>query len=55
MTAQLAVSAAIGRDQAAYHAAASAQGFTLANPANGFTASVQSGALAISSGGTAGT
>ena len=50
VTAQSAVSAAIGRDQAAYHAAASAQGFTLANPANGFTASVQSGVLAISSG-----
>src|SRR3974377_2422805 len=42
---QAAISAAIGRDQAAYHAASAASGVTLANAANGFTAQLQSGAL----------
>ena len=48
--AQHAVSSAIGQDQAAYHAANGEAGVTLANPANGFTAQVQSGALHVSAG-----
>ena len=37
-------------DQAAYHAASGAVGVALANPANGFNAQVQSGALHVSAG-----
>ena len=48
--AQQAVSSAIGQDQSAYHAASAAAGVTLANPANGFTAQLQSGALHVSAG-----
>ena len=48
--AQQAVSAAIGRDEPAYHAASVAAGVTLANPANGFTARVQTGALQVAAG-----
>lgn len=48
--AQYAISAAIGQDQAAYHASADAAGWTLANPAQAFTAEVQAGALQIFSG-----
>ena len=48
--AQYAVSAAIGRDQDAYHASVDAAGWTLANSAQGFTAQLQSGGLLISSG-----
>jgi len=50
LTAQASISAAIGSDQAAYHVAASPQGFALANPANSFTANLQSGVLQLSSG-----
>ena len=50
VAAQHAISSAIGQDQSAYHAASGAAGVTLANPANGFTAQVQSGALHVSSG-----
>ena len=50
VAAQQAVSSAIGQDQSAYHAASGAAGVTLANPANGFTAQVQSGALQVSAG-----
>jgi len=48
--AQQAISSAIGQDQSAYHAATAASGVTLANPANGFTAQLQSGALRVSAG-----
>ena len=50
VAAQQAISSAIGQDQSAYHAASGAAGVTLANPANGFTAQVQSGALQVSAG-----
>ena len=50
IAAQHAVSSAIGQDQSAYHAASSAAGVSFANPANGFTAQVQSGALRVSAG-----
>ena len=50
VAAQQAISSAIGQDQSAYHAASAAAGVTLANPANGFTAQVQSGALQVSAG-----
>ena len=50
VAAQHAISSAIGQDQSAYHAASGAAGVTLANPANGFTAQVQSGALHVSAG-----
>ena len=50
VAAQHAISSAIGQDQSAYHAASTAAGMTLANPANGFTAQVQSGALQVSAG-----
>ncbi len=50
VAAQHAISSAIGQDQSAYHAASAAAGVTLANPANGFTAQVQSGALHVSAG-----
>jgi hypothetical protein len=50
VAAQQSISSAIGQDQSAYHAASSAAGASLANPANGFTAQVQSGALQISAG-----
>ena len=50
VAAQHAISSAIGQDQSAYHAASDAAGVTLANPANGFTAQVQSGALHVSAG-----
>ena len=50
VAAQHAISSAIGQDQSAYHAASGAAGVTLANPANGFTAKVQSGALRVSAG-----
>ncbi len=50
VAAQHAISSAIGQDQSAYHAASVAAGATLANPANGFTAQVQSGALHVSAG-----
>ena len=51
MTAQSAISADIGRDQAGYHAAAGAKGvFTFSNPANGFTAQLHSGVLNVSAG-----
>jgi len=50
VAAQQAISSAIGQDQSAYHAASAAAGVTLANPANGFTAQVQSGALHVSAG-----
>jgi len=48
--AQHSISSAIGQDQSAYHATSAATGVTLANPANGFTARVQSGALQVSTG-----
>ena len=48
--AQQSISSAIGRDQPTYHAAPTATGATLANPVNGFTAQVRSGALQISAG-----
>jgi len=48
--AQQAISSAIGQDQSAYHAASAAAGVTLANPANGFTAQLHSGALQVSAG-----
>ncbi|MGA2253266.1 MAG: GH25 family lysozyme, partial [Thermoguttaceae bacterium] len=48
--AQQAISSAIGQDEAAYHAASAAAGLTLANPANGYTARLQSGALQVSTG-----
>ena len=47
LAAQAAISASIGRDQAAYRAAASAQGFTLANPANGFTTQVTTSSASV--------
>ena len=50
MASQYAISAAIGNDQAAYHAATCPGGFALANPANGFTAQLQSGVLHLSAG-----
>ncbi len=50
VAAQYAISSAIGQDQSAYHAASGAAGLTLVNPANGFTAEVQSGALHVSVG-----
>ena len=50
VAAQHAISSAIGQDQSAYHAASAAAGVTLANPANGFTAQVKSGALQVSAG-----
>jgi len=50
VAAQQAISSAIGQDQAAYHAASAAGGATLANPANGFTAQLQSGVLQVSAG-----
>ncbi|MGO8751581.1 MAG: hypothetical protein ACLQNE_37040 [Thermoguttaceae bacterium] len=50
VAAQHAISSAIGQDQAAYHAASGAAGVALANPANGFNAQVQSGALHVSAG-----
>jgi len=50
VAAQQAVSSAIGQDQPAYHATSAAAGVTLANPANGFTAQLQSGDLQISAG-----
>ncbi len=50
VAAQQVISSAIGQNQSAYHAASNAAGVTLANPANGFTAQVQSGALNVSAG-----
>jgi len=50
IAAQNAISSAIGQDQSAYHAASAAGGVTLANPANGFTAQLRSGALQVSAG-----
>ena len=50
VAAQHAISSAIGQDQSAYHAASAAAGVSLANPANGFTAQLQSGALHVSAG-----
>ena len=50
VAAQYSISAAIGRDQAEYHATANAAGFVLANQANGFSAQLQSGDLHVSSG-----
>jgi hypothetical protein len=50
VAAQNSISSAIGQDQSAYHAAAGAAGVALANPANGFNAQVQSGALQVSAG-----
>ena len=50
LDAQASISAAIGRDQAAYHVAARPAGLPLANPANQFNASLQSGILQLSSG-----
>ena len=48
---QGAISAAIGRDQAAYHAQSGAAGVSLANQANGFAALVRpSGALHLAAG-----
>ena len=48
--AQQSISSAIGQDQFAYHALSGAVGVTLANPANSFTAQLQSGALQVSTG-----
>ena len=48
--AQNAISSAIGQEQSAYHAVLHAAGASFANPANGFTANVQSGALQVSAG-----
>ncbi len=48
--AQHAISSAIGQDQSAYYAASGAVGVALANPANRFTAQLQSGTLHVSSG-----
>ena len=48
--AQNAISSAIGQDQSAYHAAPSAAGVGLANPANGFTAQLRAGALQVATG-----
>ena len=50
VVAQGAISTAIGRDQVQYHATAGAEGLSLTNPAHGFTARLQSGALHIVSG-----
>ena len=50
VAAQHAISSAIGQDQSVYYAASGAAGVTLANPANGFTAQVQAGALHIAAG-----
>ena len=50
VAAQQSISSAIGQDQPAYHVASAATGVTMANPANDFTAQVQSGALQISTG-----
>ena len=50
VAAQHAISSAIGQDQSVYYAASGAAGVTLANPANGFTAQVQAGALHIATG-----
>ena len=50
VAAQQAVSAAIGQDQPAYHAASAAAGVTMNNPANSFTGQVKSGALQVSAG-----
>ena len=50
VTAQGAISAAIGRDQTEYHAVAGPAGFTFANPTNAFTAQLQSGVLHVASG-----
>ena len=49
-SAQSAISSAIGQDQSAYHAASGAAGVSLANPANDFTAQLQSGTLQVSTG-----
>jgi len=50
VAAQHAISSAIGQDQPAYHGTLGAEGVTLANPANGFTAQLNAGALQISAG-----
>jgi hypothetical protein len=50
VAARSAISTDIGRDQAQYHATAGADGLSLANTANGFTAQLQSGALIVDSG-----
>ncbi|MGO8748092.1 MAG: IPT/TIG domain-containing protein [Thermoguttaceae bacterium] len=47
VSAQQAISSAIGQDQSAYHAISGLTGVNLANPANGFTAQMQSGALQV--------
>jgi hypothetical protein len=47
---QHAISAAIGNDESAYQAVSNASGVSLANPNNGFTANLQSGALAVATG-----
>src|SRR5208282_3436487 len=50
LAAQQTISSDIGQDQSAYHAAANAAGVSLANPANAFTARLQSGVLKIAAG-----
>ena len=50
VAAQHAISSAIGRTRRAYRAASGEAGVALANPANGFNAQVQSGALHVSAG-----
>ncbi len=50
VAAQHVISSAIGQDQSAYHATSDTAGMTLANPANGFTAQVDSGSLHVAAG-----
>jgi hypothetical protein len=50
LAAQQVISSAIAADAAAYSAASGAAGVSLANPANGFTALMQSGTLQVAAG-----
>jgi hypothetical protein len=50
LAAQQVIASAIAEDSAAYAAASGASGVSLANPANGFTALVQSGNLQVAAG-----
>jgi trimeric autotransporter adhesin len=50
LSAQYAISAALGKDQAAYHATLQDRGFTLANAANSFSARLQSNVTSITAG-----
>ena len=55
LDAQAAISATLGRDDAAYHATAQAGGVQLANPAHGLHASFDAAGLTLSAGSSSGT